>query len=86
MVVMIKVIIMVVTVKKLMVAQIIQWKSMTVINFQIFVNYDVVDDDDDHDDSNNYNNNDAEEQDSNNDNKNNNIHDNNCLITKSWDE
>ena len=85
MVVMIKVIIMVVTVKKLMVVQIIQWKSMTVINFQIFVNYDVVDDDD-HDDSNNYNNNDAEEQDSNNDNKNNNIHDNNCLITKNWDK
>ena len=84
MVVMIKVIIMVVTVKKLMVAQIIQWKSMTVINFQIFVNYDVVDDDD-HDDTNN-NNNDTEEQDSNNDNNNNNIHDNNCLITKSWDK
>ena len=62
---------MVVTVKKLMVVQIIQWKSMTVINFQIFVNYDVVDDDD-HDDTNNYNNNDAEEQDSNNDNNNNN--------------
>ena len=85
MVVMIKVIIMVVTVKKLMVVQIIQWKSMTVINFQIFVNYDVVDDDD-HDDTNNNNNNDAEEQDSNNDNNNNNIHDNNCLITKSWDK
>jgi hypothetical protein len=32
---------------------------MTVINFQIFVNYDVVVEDDDHDDSNN--NNDAEE-------------------------
>ena len=34
---------------------------MTVINFQIFVNYDVVVDDHDHDDSNNdNNNNDAE--------------------------
>ena len=76
---------MVVTVKKLMVVQIIQWKSMTVINFQIFVNYDVVDDDD-HDDTNNNNNNDAEEQDSNNDNNNKNLHDNNCLITKSWDK
>ena len=38
---------------------------MTVINFQIFVNYCVVLDDDDHDDSNN-NNDDAEKQDSNN--------------------
>ena len=55
---------------------------MTVINFQIFVNYDVVDDDD-HDDSYNYNNNDTEEQDTNNDNSNNNyIHDKHCLITK----
>ena len=54
---------------------------MTVINFQIFVNYDVVVDDDDHDDTNNNNNNnDAEEQDSNNDNNNNNIHDNYCPI------
>ena len=68
---MIKVIIMVVTVKKLMIVQIIQWKSVTVINLQIFVNYDVVDDDD-HDDSNNYNDNDAEQKDSNNDNNNNN--------------
>ena len=64
---------MVVTVKKLMIVQIIQWKSVTVINLQIFVNYDVVvDDDDDHDDSNNYNDNDAEHKDSNNDNNNNN--------------
>ena len=48
---------------------------MTVIHFQIFVNYDVFVDDDDHDDSNinnNNNNKDAEEQDSNNDNNNNN--------------
>ena len=46
-----------------MVVQIIQWESMTVINFQIFVNDDVIVDDDDHDDSNNNsnNNNDAEE-------------------------
>ncbi len=82
MVVMIKVIIMVVTVKKLMVVQILQWKSMTVINFQIFVNYDVVVDDHDN------NNNDAESRilimtattiih---------NIHDNYCLITKNWDK
>ncbi len=62
---------MVVTVKKLMIVQIIQWKSVTVINLQIFVHYDVLDDDD-HDDSNNYNDNDAEHKDSNNDNNNNN--------------
>ena len=55
---------------------------MTVTNFQIFVNYDVVDDDDDdHDNSNN--NSDAEEQDTNYDNnKTNNIHDKHCLITR----
>ncbi len=70
---MLEVIIMVVTVKKLMIVQINQWKSVTVINLQIFVIYDVVDDDDDdHDDSNNYNDNDAEQKDSNNDNNNNN--------------
>ena len=73
---------MVVTVKKLMVVQIIQWKSMTVINFQIFVNYDVVFNDDDHDESNiNNNNNDAEEQDSNNDN---NINRNIYMINTVW--
>ncbi len=84
---MIKVIIMVLTVKKLLVVQIIQWKSVTVINFQIFVNYDVVVDDDDHDDSNNNNNNDAEEQDTNNDNNiNNSLHVKHCLITKNWDK
>jgi hypothetical protein len=63
--------------------KIIQSKSMTVKNFQIFVNYNivVVDDDADHDDSRNSNNkmdladdNDNDDDNNNNNNNNNNIH------------